>query len=128
MATYLARPDGLPPVNGYSHVVAGSGTVVHVSGQVPARPDGSVVDPDDVEGQTEQVFTNLKAALAAVGATLADVVKLTFYLTSIEDLPSVRTARDRYLDPERLPATSLMQVAALVSPQFRVEIDAVAII
>ncbi len=128
MVTFFVRPDGLPPVNGYSHVVAAAGTVIHVSGQVPARADGSIVDPDDIEAQTEQVFTNLKAALAAAGATLADVVKMTFYLTDMGDLPSVRTVRDRHMDPERLPASSLTQVAALVSPQFRVEIDAVAIV
>jgi enamine deaminase RidA (YjgF/YER057c/UK114 family) len=128
MTTYHVRPDGLPPVNGYSHVVAGSGTIIHVSGQVPARADGSVVDPHDVEAQVEQVFTNLRTALAAASATFSDVVKMTIYLTDMADLPTLRIVRNRHLVGERLPASSLVQVAALVNPQFRVEIDAVALI
>lgn len=69
MTDHLARPAGLPPSNGYSHVtVAGPGRLVHVSGQVPARADGTVVDPTDVAAQAEQVFEHLQTALAAAGA------------------------------------------------------------
>lgn len=129
MTDHLERPDGLPPSNGYSHVtVAGPGRIVHVSGQVPARSDGSVVDPTDVAAQAAQVFDNLQIALAAAGAGWGDVVKLGYFLIDLADLPVVREVRDRYLDPAHLPASSLVQVAGLVHPDFRVEIDAVAVL
>jgi enamine deaminase RidA (YjgF/YER057c/UK114 family) len=123
--THHVRPDGLPPVNGYSHVTVASGLIVHISGQVPVRPDGTPVD-GGAEAQTEQVFWNLQTALEAVGASWARVVKLNYYLRDIGDLDEVRTVRDRFLDPAHLPASSLVQVAGLVHPGFRIEIDAVA--
>lgn len=127
MIRHLTRPDRMPPVNGYSHVTLATGTVVHVSGQVPVRPDGSVVE-GDVAAQTEQVFLNLETALRAAGATWSDVVKMSYFLVDIADLPQVRGVRDRFLDPDGLPASSLVQVAGLVNPAFRVEIDAVAVV
>ncbi|MDT8912472.1 RidA family protein [Amycolatopsis sp. PS_44_ISF1] len=126
MATeYLARPEGLPPVNGYSHVVVFDGPMVAVSGQVPVSGTGVYAGDEAVE-QVRQVFDNLAAALAAGGSGLDRVVKLTVYLTDLADLGSFREVRDRYLDPARLPACSLVQVGALVDPRFRVEIDALA--
>ncbi len=114
-------------VNGYSHVTVASGVIIHISGQVPVRRDGSLVlGAADV--QTEQVFQNLLVALQASGASWAEVVKMTYFLRDITDLDAVRTVRDRFLDPQRLPASSLVQVAGLVHPDFRVEIDAVAVI
>jgi len=128
MPIHVTRPDGLPPVNGYSHVVIATGRLVHVSGQVPALPDGTVVDPSDVSAQTRQVFHNLEIALRAAGGTWSDVVKMNYYLTDLADLPAVRAVRDRILDPAALPASSLVRVAGLVHPAFRIEIDAVAVV
>ena len=128
MPEFIAQPDGLAPANGFSHVVRAAGTSVFVSGQVAVRADGSTVPPDDVEAQCEQVFANLEAALAAAGASWSDVVKLTFYLTDTADLPAVRRVRDRHVVPDRLPASSAVQVAALVNPDFRIEVDAIAVV
>ncbi|WP_370132990.1 RidA family protein [Streptacidiphilus sp. EB103A] len=118
----------MPPVNGYSHAVAAAGTVVAVSGQVPLDEEGRVVGEGDVAAQVRQVFRNLRVALRAAGAELEDVVKLTVFLTDMADLPAFRQARDEFLDPQRLPASSLVQVAGLVHPAFRAEIDALAVI
>jgi enamine deaminase RidA (YjgF/YER057c/UK114 family) len=63
-----------------------------------------------------------------VGASWGHVVKMNYYLRDIADLGAVRTVRDRFLDPARLPASSLVQVAGLVHPDFLIEIDAVAVI
>jgi enamine deaminase RidA (YjgF/YER057c/UK114 family) len=129
------RPAGLPPVNGYSHAVAAVGTLVAVSGQVPLDAGGALVGgpgadgtPADPEAQIRQVFTNLGAALDAAGAGWGDVAKLTVFLTDLADLPVFRTVRDEFVDTSRPPACSLVQVAALVHPEFRVEIDALAIV
>ena len=126
---HFIRPDGLPPVNGYSHAVRFSGDLVAVSGQVPMDSAGQLVGAGDPEAQVRQVFTNLAGALAAAGSGLDRVVKLTVYLTDLTDLadlPAFRTVRDEFLDPAAPPASSLVQVSALVHPGFRVEVDALA--
>ncbi|MEV0094271.1 RidA family protein [Streptomyces sp. NPDC050738] len=127
MEHYL-RPEGTPPVNGYSHAVAFSGTTVAVSGQVPVDTEGRIVGEGDPEGQIRQVFVNLRTVLAAAGAELADVAKLTVFLTDLADLGAFRAVRDEFIDVERPPACSLVQVVGLVHPAFRVEIDALAVV
>ncbi|MBB2914184.1 enamine deaminase RidA (YjgF/YER057c/UK114 family) [Streptosporangium becharense] len=126
MRQHHLRPDGLPPTNGYSHVVVHDGPGVLVSGQVPLDRDGNLVGAGDAERQITQVFTNLATALAAAGVGMRDVVKLTVYLTDRADLAAFRRVRDRYIDTSRPPACSLVFVQGLVSPDFRVEIDALA--
>ena len=126
MPQHLIQPEGMPPTNGYSHVVAFTGTTVMVSGQVPLDADGRLVGADDTRAQTRQVFHNLQMALAAAGARMADLVKLTVFLTNMADLAHFREVRDEFVDPWRPPASSLVQVSALVHPAFRIEIEAVA--
>jgi enamine deaminase RidA (YjgF/YER057c/UK114 family) len=123
---YFERPDGLGPVSGYSHAVAGSGRLVVVSGQLPVDEDGKVVDESDALTQARQVFANIGRALAAAGAKPKDVIRLGFYLTDLADLPAVRKARDEFLGDGPLPASSLVQVAGLILPEVRIEIDAQA--
>ncbi|MGN6792709.1 MAG: RidA family protein [Streptosporangiaceae bacterium] len=123
---HFVRPNGTPPVNGYSHAVVFSGPMVVVSGQVPADADGRLVGQDDPAAQIRQVFENLAAALAAAGATMDQVVKLTVFLTDLADLPDFRRIRDEYVSTEHPPASSLVQVSALVNPAFRVEVEALA--
>jgi enamine deaminase RidA (YjgF/YER057c/UK114 family) len=125
---HFVRPVGSPPVNGYSHAVVFGGPTVAVSGQVPVDADGTLVGEGDGEAQIRQVYANLVNALAAAGTDLAHVVKLTVFLTDLADLPAFRKVRDEHQDAERPPACSLVQVAGLVHPAFRVEIDALAVL
>jgi enamine deaminase RidA (YjgF/YER057c/UK114 family) len=125
---HYVRPDGLPPVNGYSQAVAFSGPMVVLSGQIPADEHGNLVGEDDPLAQARQVFRNLTTALAAAGATIEQVVKLTVYLTDIADLDAFRQARNEHISPDTPPAVSLVQVDRLVNPRFRIEIDALAAI
>jgi enamine deaminase RidA (YjgF/YER057c/UK114 family) len=113
MQQHYVRPDGLPPVNGYSHAVSFS---------------GRMVAGDEPQAQVRQVFENLAAALAAAGAGLEHVVKLTVYLTDLADLGAFRLVRDEYISLDNPPASTLVQVSGLVNPAFRVEIDALAAI
>src|SRR5713101_2416423 len=76
---HYVRPDRLPPVNGYSHAVAFAGPMIVVSGQVPVNAGGRLVGKDDPAAQIRQVFENLTAALAAAGAGMDQVVKLTVF-------------------------------------------------
>ncbi|WP_405783572.1 RidA family protein [Streptomyces sp. NBC_00859] len=123
---YFIRPAGSPPVNGYSHAVAFHGAMIAVSGQVPVDGD-NLVGKGDAETQVRQVYANLATALEAAGSSLEHVVKLTVYLTDLDDLGAFRTVRDEHQDAERPPACSLVRVAGLVHPDFRVEIDALAV-
>jgi reactive intermediate/imine deaminase len=125
---HYVRPDGLPPVNGYSHAVSFTGPMVVVSGQVPLDGQGQLVGRGDARAQVEQVFRNLAAALAAAGARMDQVVKLTVYLTDLADLEAFRQVRDDFVLSGTPPASSLVQVSGLVNPEFRVEIEALAAI
>jgi reactive intermediate/imine deaminase len=128
MHRHFVHPDGLAAPNGFSQVVEFSGKLVAVSGQVAFDADGRVVGPGDAEAQTRQVFANLQTALAAAGASLENIVKLTVYLTDIGDLAAVRRVRNEVFDPAAPPASTLVAVAALVDPALRVEIEALAVV
>ena len=97
-----------------------------MSGQVPLDADGNLVGANDPEAQVRQVFENLKTALAAAGADMDHVVKLTIFLTDMGDLDVLRRVRDEYVRKDAPPASSLIQVSGLVDPAFRVEIAALA--
>jgi enamine deaminase RidA (YjgF/YER057c/UK114 family) len=128
MIENFGTPTGLAPATGYSHVRAGTGRLVAVSGQVPFDETGAVVGVGDPRAQAEQVFANIGHALAAAGATFADVVKLTIFITDMALLPVVREARDRHVDVANPPASSAVQVVALFRPEVLLEIEALAIV
>ncbi len=96
------------------------------SGQVGMLPDGTVVD--GLEAQTRQTFENLTSALRAGGATWRDVVKLTYFVLSTDDLATVRRVRDEYVDTAAPPTSSLVRVAGLFRPDVLIEVEATAAI
>ncbi len=126
--TYIAAPDGVAPGTGFTHVVIGSGRLVALSGQVAVDADGKVVGAGDPAAQARQVFDNLRRCLAAAGATFDDVIKLTYFVTDIGHLPAVRAARDEYVDVAHPPASTAVQVAALVRPELLLEVEAFALL
>jgi enamine deaminase RidA (YjgF/YER057c/UK114 family) len=122
------RPSGLPPPNGYSHIVEFSGRLIVVSGQVPLDADGELVGADDPEAQIRQVFENLRTALAASAAAFEDIVKITVFLTDLADLEAFRRVRNEYISTDTPPASTLVRVAGLVNPAFRIEVEALAVV
>ncbi|MBD0841658.1 MULTISPECIES: RidA family protein [unclassified Streptomyces] len=128
VTTRIPAPDGVAPAAQYSHVVVGTGRFVAVSGQLALDEDGKVVGEGDPAAQARQVFENLRRCLAAAGATFDDVVKLTFFVTDMAFLPAIRAARAEHMADDRLPAASAVQVAALVRPEFLMEIEAFAVV
>lgn len=97
--------------------------LLFVSGQVGARPDGSV--PESISEQAQQANANLQAVLTAAGMTTADVVKATIYLTDETNIgPFMAAAQSSLSDPP--PATTLLIVKQLADPRLLVEIEAVA--
>jgi reactive intermediate/imine deaminase len=123
----FVNPPTLPASRGYTQVViAPAGRTVHISGQVALDTAGAVVGPGDFQAQARQVFENLKAALAAGGATFADVVKITIFVLDMANLPALREIRDEYVSTERPPASTAVQVSRLAREEFLLEIEAVA--
>jgi enamine deaminase RidA (YjgF/YER057c/UK114 family) len=125
---HYPAPDGMAPGSGYSHVVAATGErVVAVSGQVAMDEAGDLVGHHDPRAQAEQAFANLRRALSAAGASFADIVKLSIFVTDSSILPTIREVRDRYVDTQRPPASTAVQVAALFQPGYLLEIEALAV-
>ena len=124
-----ANPEGMHTPTGYSHVVK-AGDTVYIAGQVSVAPDGSVVGEGDAEAQAEQVYQNMKTALAHAGATFKDVVKTTTYVVN-EDVVSedciaaTRAARLRHFETDP-PASTLLVISRLARPEFLIEIEAIA--
>ena len=125
-------PKALPPPVGYSHVAkVNKGTIVYIAGQVSSDASGKLIGEGDFEAQVEQVFRNLKIAVEAAGGTMADIVKLNTYLVAEVDqagVPKLRAIRDRYLNAEKPPASTLVVVTRLARPGWLIEIEAVAAI
>ena len=121
------RVPGLAdPISHYTDAVR-AGDLLFVSGFVPVDGEGRLVGGDDVVAQARQVFANLAAVLAAAGATFADVVKVTVYLTDIEDRARINPVREEIFGETR-PASTLVEVSALATPGAKVEIDAIALL
>ena len=118
----LARPMG------YTHVVEASGArTFYISGQVALDDSGNIVGEGDMGAQARQVFENLHTALRSVGASFKDVVKLTYFIVDMSQMQAVREARDQYIQPEYLPASTAVEVRRLAREEFLLEIEAVAV-
>jgi 2-iminobutanoate/2-iminopropanoate deaminase len=129
-ATRYISPPSLPPTKGYSQVVevpAGA-RLVYISGQVSMDRDGKLIGVGDFRRQAEQVFANLEVALKEAGATFADVVKFNFYVVDMTKLQDLREVRDRHVNPDALPASTLVEVRKLFRDEVLLEVEAVAAI
>jgi reactive intermediate/imine deaminase len=118
------------PIGTYSQAVrveTGDAVWISISGQIAIDREGNLVGPGDMRAQTRQVFENLNAILEAHGATFADVVKIGTYLTRLDDLAGMREVRGEYLTAEP-PASTSVQVVALVVPDAMIEVDLLAVV
>jgi len=125
-APTFVNPPGLSTPGGYTHaVVVPPGTrLVVISGQVALDSAGKIVGAGNMTAQATQVFENLKLALAGVGATFKDVVKLNTYLTNMGQSQAFRTVRDKYVNPAAPPASTLVEVRRLFRDEFVIEVEA----
>jgi 2-iminobutanoate/2-iminopropanoate deaminase len=119
-------PELAEPISHYTDAVR-AGDLLFVSGCVAVDGEGRLVGRGDVVAQTRQVFANLEAVLAAAGASLRDIVKVTVFLTDVADRAAVNEVRTERFGSTR-PASTLVEVSRLAVEGARVEIEAVALV
>ncbi len=129
--TRFINPDTLAKPPGYTHVVvtARPGRTIYVAGQLGLDRDGNLAGaPGDFQAQAVQAFENLKAALAAVGASFEHIVKVNNYLVDIKHLPILREVRGRYFNMAAQPASTTIAISEFAREGALYEIDAVAVV
>jgi enamine deaminase RidA (YjgF/YER057c/UK114 family) len=128
MPNQYFNPETMSKPRGYTHAVR-TGSTVYIAGQVSAGPDGSVVGKGDPEAQVRQVWRNIEAAVRAAGGSgLQNVVKTTTYVTSINSAGALRKVREELFSTINPPTSTLLVISELASPDYLVEIEAIAVV
>lgn len=124
----IVSEDLSPPTGVFSHAttIAARGTIVFVSGLTARRADGTIAVGDITE-QTKQVCENLRAAMTAAGGTLDDICRVDVYIRNMEHFPLIHEVRRQYFKPP-LPASTMVEVTKMTSPDYLIEISAIAVL
>lgn len=120
----LATPNGH---FSQATVIEASGRLVFISGMTARRADGTIAGIGDIEVQTRQVCENVKAAVEAAGGTLADICRVDVYVRDITHFAAIHKVRQEYFQPP-LPASTMVEVSNMVSPDYLIEINAIAVL
>ena len=107
--------------------VEARGRLVFVSGMTARRPDGTIAGIGDIEAQTRQVCENVKSAVEAAGGTLNDVCRVDVFVRNMEDFETIHKVRREYFSPP-LPASTMVEVTKMVSPDYLIEMSAIAVL
>ena len=118
-----------PPSGHFSHAtaIAATGTMVFVSGLTARRADGTIAGIGDITEQTRQVCENLRAVMAEAGGTLDDICRVDVYVRNMEHFPQIHEVRRQYFNAP-LPASTMVEVAKMTSPDYLIEISAIAVL
>ena len=131
MEKKFINPPTLYTPRGYTHVVTASGgKMIFVAGKVSADIKREVIGKGDLRAQATQTYENLKSALAAAGATTADIVKINTYVVNLKaaDFPVLLEVQAKFFPQENLPAGTLVGVQALALDGLLIEIEAIAMV
>ncbi|VVD78319.1 enamine deaminase RidA [Pandoraea iniqua] len=130
MAKEQISTDALRTPNGHfsqATTIEARGKLVFISGMTARCPDGSIAGVGDIEAQTRQVCENIKNAVTAAGGTLDDVCRVDVYVRNMEHFEVIHKVRREYFRPP-LPASTMVEVTKMVSPDYLVEINAIAVL
>jgi 2-iminobutanoate/2-iminopropanoate deaminase len=125
------NPPSIATPRGYSHAAVidlGTCTMVIISGQVALDSAGKLIGAGDMAAQAQQVFMNIKNVITAAGGNMDNIVKLGYYVTDVTKIQAIRDARDRFINIQHPPASTLVQVSKLFRDDVLLEIEATAII
>ncbi len=120
----------LPTPGGHwSHatVADASGRLVFISGMVSKRADGSIAGVGDIEAQTRQVCENVKAAVEEAGGTMDDVCRVDVYVRNMEHFEKIHKVRREFFK-EPAPASTMVEVSKFTSPEYLIEMNAIAVV
>lgn len=117
------------PMGHFSQAIAieAKGKLVFISGMTARRPDGSIAGIGDIEAQTRQVCENLKSAVEAAGGTMDDICRVDVYVRNIEHFERIHKVRREYFRAPP-PASTMVEVTKMVSPEYLLEISAIAVV
>ena len=120
----LRQPNGV-----FSHATAieATGRFVFISGMTARQPDGSIAGIGDISEQTRQVCENIKAAVEAAGGSMDDICRVDVYVRNMEHFEAIHKVRAQYFRPP-LPASTMVEVAKMTSPDYLIEISAIAVL
>jgi enamine deaminase RidA (YjgF/YER057c/UK114 family) len=108
-------------------VVEAKGRIVFVSGMTARRPDGTIAGIGDITAQTRQVCENIKSAMESAGGTLDHVCRVDVYVRNMEHFDKIHAVRREYFKPP-LPASTMVEITKMTSPDYLIEINAIAVI
>jgi enamine deaminase RidA (YjgF/YER057c/UK114 family) len=120
----LRQPSGV-----FSHatVIEAQGRLVFISGMTARRADGSIAGIGDIEAQTRQVCENIKAAVEAAGGTMDDICRVDVYVRNMEHFDAIHQVRREYFKAPA-PASTMVEVSKMTSPEYLIEINAIAVL
>lgn len=125
------NPSNISAPKGYSHAAEidlGTAKMLIISGQVAIDSKGNLIGKGDFNKQAEQVFQNIKSIVERAGGNMDNIVKLGFYVLDINQVPTLRLVRDKYVNIKTPPASTLVQVSKLFRDDVLLEVEATAII
>ena len=127
--TQIVSPKLRQPSGHFSQAttIAAQGRLVFISGMTARRADGTVAGIGDIEAQTRQVCENIKAAVEQAGGSLDDICRVDVYVRNMEHFDKIHKVRREYFNAPA-PASTMVEVSKMTSPDYLIEINAIAVI
>jgi 2-iminobutanoate/2-iminopropanoate deaminase len=127
--TQIISPKIRAPSGHFSHatMIAARGRLVFISGMTARRADGSIAGIGDIEAQTRQVCENIKAAVEEAGGSMGDICRVDVFVRNMEHFDLIHKVRREYFKPPA-PASTMVEVCKMTSPDYLIEINAIAMI
>ncbi len=120
----IRKPSG---VFSQATMIEAQGRLVFISGMTARRPDGTIAGIGDISAQTRQVCENIKSAVEAAGGALDDVCRVDVYVRNMEHFDKIHEVRRQYFKPP-LPASTMVEINKMTSPDYLIEINAIAVL